>query len=97
MDYLKTEGLYERCGRLESRYATDDEIKLCHDESYINSIKELKTKSQQELVEMTKNPNSVYYHWNTFECASLATGCLLSVVDAVCSKQVNLSIKSLEA
>lgn len=31
---------------------------------------------------------STYYNENTFESASLATGCVLKVVDQVCSKKV---------
>lgn len=35
----------------------------------------------------SSNKDSLYYHWDTYESASLAAGCLLQVVDAVCSKQ----------
>lgn len=47
----------------------------------------LKSKSINELEEMSRNMNSVYFNKKTFECATLATGSLLSVVDNVCSKK----------
>ena len=42
----------------------------------------------EELIQLSQNKNSVYYHWETYECACLATGCLLQVVDDVCNKKV---------
>jgi hypothetical protein len=48
----------------------------------------LKDKTHEELIEMTKNPHSVYYNWSTFDAASLAAGCLLEIVDEVCLKKV---------
>jgi acetoin utilization deacetylase AcuC-like enzyme len=85
---LKEKNLYQRCKVLNSRYAIDQELELCHKKNYIEYLRKLKSKSKNELIEMTNNPDSVYFHWETFECALLATGCLLSVVDEVCSKKV---------
>jgi histone deacetylase 6 len=88
MDTLRGTGVYERCEKLKSREATLDELKLCHSEDYINSIKELENKTRDELYDLSLNPHSVYYHSKTFVSACLATGCLLEVVDAVCFKKV---------
>ena len=85
---LKERNLYERCVELPSREVRDEELYLCHDRDYIEGLKTLEKKSQEELIAMSKNPDSVYYHSDTFSCASLATGCLLTVVDAVCSQKV---------
>ncbi len=42
-----------------------------------------------ELIhDSTYNKNSVYYHWETYESACLATGCLLNIVDNVCTNKV---------
>lgn len=46
---------------------------MCHDKEYINRLKLLKSKTLEELIELSKNPDSVYYHFDTFECATLAT------------------------
>lgn len=88
MDAIKSNNLYEKCLKLKSRTAKIDELKLCHTQAYIDSIKQLKDLTQEELVEKSTNKDSVYYHWDTFECASTAVGCLLNVVDSVCNKKV---------
>ena len=90
LDTLKEKGLYDRCGKIDSRHAKDSELEMCHDKEYINSLKSLKSKTLDELIELSKNPDSVYYHFDTFECATLATGCVLSVIDNVCSNKVRI-------
>jgi acetoin utilization deacetylase AcuC-like enzyme len=85
VDMLKEKGLWQRCNELGSRHATDEELLMCHENAYIQRIKSLADKSKEELIELTRNPNYVYFHSETFECATLATGCLLQVVDQVCS------------
>ena len=88
MDTLIERNLYDRCICLGSRYVKDEEIEYCHDRDYIATLKQLKAKSHDELVKMTKNPDSVYFHNDTFESASIASGCLLNIVDAVCTNKV---------
>jgi len=85
---LKERNLYDRCVELKSRSATDDEPELCHKTADIKKLKKLRMKSTQELIEMSRNPHSVYYHSQTFDRATLATGCVLSVVEGVSSKKV---------
>lgn len=87
LETLKQRDLYQRCGVLNSRTATDDEIMLCHQKEYIDKLKTLHSKTREELIEMSRNVDSVYYNTYTFECATLAAGCVLSVVDAVCSNK----------
>lgn len=82
---LKEDGLYELCTELNSRRATKEELQLCHPRDYIDRIEAIKEKTREELCKESTNMDSVYYHWETYECASLAVGCLLSVLDDVCS------------
>jgi histone deacetylase 6 len=86
---LKDKGLYQQCTSINSRFATEEEIQLCHTKDYIERIKELKTKTNEELLEMSRNPDSVYYNSETYECALLAAGCVMNCVDQVCSKNVS--------
>ena len=88
MAALKEKNLFQQCTSIESRYATEDEITLCHTKEYIDSLKELKKKTNEELIKMSNNLNSVYFNSETYECALLAAGCLLNVTDQVCSKNV---------
>lgn len=90
LNMLKEKKLYQRCGQIPSRHATDEELFLCHEQNYIERLKTLKDKSNSELMELSRNRDSVYYNSDTYECASLATGCVLKVVDEVCSQNVNL-------
>ncbi len=87
LNLLKERGLYDQCARVTSRYSTDEELNLCHPQGYIDNLRSLEKKTLPELEEMSRNMNSVYYNKKTFECATLSTGCLLSVVDAVCTKK----------
>ena len=88
IETLKKKMLYERCGEIESRHANEDDIALCHAKQYIQRIRKLRTKSTQELMEMSHNPDSVYYHSETYDSACLAVGCVLAVVDSVCTNKV---------
>lgn len=87
---LKEKNLYSRCGIIQSSLANENEIELCHSKQYIDSLKTLKEKTTEELIELSCNRESVYYHSDTFECAKMSTGCLLNVVDQVCSNKVEL-------
>jgi histone deacetylase 6 len=88
---LKDKGLYQQCAAIDSRYALEAEIELCHSKEYIERIKALKSKTREELLEMSHNPDSVYYNSETYECALLAAGCVVSCVDQVCSKNVSFN------
>nr|QDF21420.1 histone deacetylase 6 isoform X2 [Brachionus koreanus] len=87
LETLKEKKLYYRCKELKSRYATDQEINLCHSLNYIEKIKSVKFKSETELKDLSINNYSVFFNSSTFDCAMLATGCLLQVVDEVCSNR----------
>lgn len=67
-----------------------EELETCHELDYIAQIKELEAKSNEELIEMSHNRDSVYYNQATYASASLAAGCVLNVVDQVCTKKVRL-------
>jgi acetoin utilization deacetylase AcuC-like enzyme len=80
----KLTSFYDRCSKIESRYANEAELELSHDLEYINQLKGTKKRKFSELKKM-KNNNDI----ETYDCARLATGCLLSVLDNVCQNQVN--------
>ena len=89
MNLLREKGLYDDCAPLKSRSATEEELKLCHAPAYIDSLTKLNSKSNEELIQLSQNRDSVYYHKETLKFAKLATGCLLSVLDGVCSIKVD--------
>ncbi|XP_055910185.1 histone deacetylase 6 isoform X1 [Eupeodes corollae] len=74
-------GLLKRMEKLKSRHATTDEICLAHTRSHLNSMR--RTGAKEELAAIGEKYNSVYFHPKTFECATLAAGSVLQVVDSV--------------
>ncbi|GJQ69943.1 putative histone deacetylase [Trypoxylus dichotomus] len=66
--------LNERCEKVQSKVADINEIKLVHDEEYVNS-----------LLNHTYRAKSadIYFNSNSMNSILTSTGCLLSVVDSV--------------
>ncbi|XP_067641178.1 histone deacetylase 6 isoform X2 [Eurosta solidaginis] len=73
--------LTERMKHLPTRTATTDEICLAHTRAHLNFIRRISDKD--ELQGMGEKYNSVYFHPKTFECATMAAGSVLQVVDKV--------------
>uniref|UniRef100_A0A1B0FCJ5 Histone deacetylase n=1 Tax=Glossina morsitans morsitans TaxID=37546 RepID=A0A1B0FCJ5_GLOMM len=73
--------LLERMKRLPSRFATIDEICLVHTRAHVNLMRRIC--GEDKLQDVGAKYNSVYFHPKTFDCASLAAGSVLQVVDKV--------------
>jgi histone deacetylase 6 len=71
--------------KLKSRHATTDELCLVHSRQHVNMIR--KTVEKAELKENGDKFNSVYFHPKTYECATMAAGSVLEVVDEVLNGQ----------
>lgn len=76
--------LTDRMRKLPSRHATTGELGLSHSHQHIAHIRKVVAeKGTDELREIADKFNSVYLHESTFECATLAAGSVLQVVDEV--------------
>ncbi|XP_074645716.1 protein deacetylase HDAC6-like isoform X2 [Tubulanus polymorphus] len=75
--------LVNRCQRLPSRSATEDELLLVHSPSHVKRMKDTKTSKNSDLKEMQLQYNSIFFNQDSYECALLAAGCLLQVIDNV--------------
>ena len=84
--------MYDRCGKIDSRFAQDAELELCYDKLYIDKLRKTKSQTEAQLKRLSNNNKSVYFNADTFDCARLATGCLLSVIDNVCLNKVRNSM-----
>uniref|UniRef100_A0A1B0FAE5 Protein deacetylase HDAC6 n=1 Tax=Glossina morsitans morsitans TaxID=37546 RepID=A0A1B0FAE5_GLOMM len=73
--------LFERMQQLSSRSATTDEICLAHTRAHVNLIRRIGDRG--ELQDIGAKYNSVYFHPKTFDCATLAAGSVLQVIDKV--------------
>lgn len=73
--------LLERMKQLKSRPATVNELTLVHSKEHVNLMK--KIVKHKDLEEAGKQYDSIYFHEKTYECALLAAGSVLQVVDEV--------------
>lgn len=78
-------GLTQRMQLLPSRIATTDEVCLAHTRLHLNFVRRLTPKAN--LKEIGSKFNSVYLHEKTFDCATLAAGSVLNVVDNILTNQ----------
>ncbi|CAG2121332.1 unnamed protein product, partial [Medioppia subpectinata] len=79
--------LYDKCLKLDTRYATEDELSLVHSKEYIEIIKSTEKLSEKELRKLSNKYDSVYLTRETFSAAKLAVGNVLQVVDSVLTDQ----------
>ncbi|XP_053682261.1 histone deacetylase 6 isoform X1 [Sabethes cyaneus] len=73
--------LLARMKLLKPRHATTDELCLVHSRQNVNVVR--RTVEREEMKQVADRFNSVYFHPKTFECATLAAGSVLRVVDEV--------------
>ncbi|XP_071441750.1 histone deacetylase 6 [Hetaerina americana] len=76
-------GVSDRCFQLQGRPATDEELLLCQQESYIEWVKRSSVMERKEMIRQEEDLQSIYLHPDSFESASVAAGSVLEVVDAV--------------
>ncbi|XP_013408875.1 LOW QUALITY PROTEIN: histone deacetylase 6-like [Lingula anatina] len=75
--------LLKHCLRVESRMATDEEVLTCHKTEHFKKMQQIKETKPRELKEVQLQYNSVYLCQESYDCALLAVGSLLNVVEAV--------------
>lgn len=80
---LQEVGLMYRCTIGKSRHATEDEVALAHERSYINELKETKSMTKEQLKDKAKKLDSIYFNKSSYDCALLAVGCTLEAIDQV--------------
>jgi len=68
---------------LSSREAEESELLLAHSKEYVDEISSLHQLSLSELNDKEKSYDSVYLTTDTYKVSTLATGCLLQVIDSV--------------
>ncbi|XP_062539549.1 histone deacetylase 6 isoform X1 [Armigeres subalbatus] len=77
--------LLSRLKRLKPRHATTAELCMAHSRQHVNVIR--RTVEREEMKQVADKFNSVYFHPKTFECATLAAGSVLQVIDEVLNGQ----------
>ncbi|XP_078520855.1 protein deacetylase HDAC6 [Lissotriton helveticus] len=84
--------LVERCSRLPARYASDDELMMCHSSEYIQTIRSTADMKPRDLHRLGSEYNSIFINPKSYDCARLATGCSFSAVEAVMSGKVQNAV-----
>lgn len=78
LEKLETVGLSETLLRVPSRAATDEELRLCHDEEHIKKVEESFALLQAEGSDGEEDPD-MYWSQGTALAARLAAGCMVEV------------------
>ncbi|XP_057693818.1 polyamine deacetylase HDAC10 isoform X1 [Corythoichthys intestinalis] len=89
---LLKSGLATRCVSIPVRQATDAEILLIHSEEYLEAVKKTPHMTLQDLQVFTQHYGAVYFHPNSYHCATLAVGAALQLVDGVLTGTVRNGI-----
>ncbi|KAI9689327.1 MAG: Histone deacetylase hda1 [Bathelium mastoideum] len=74
--------------RINAREATKDEILLVHERHHYEWVKELITKTDDELETIAAQADSIYAHKLTYNCAKLSAGGAIEACRAVVAGQV---------
>ncbi|KAG6441833.1 hypothetical protein O3G_MSEX002026 [Manduca sexta] len=78
-------GLLERVHHVTARRATDEEILAVHTKEYLDQLKELSTTKLRDLNSQKDLYDSVYFHPDSLESASVAMGCIIEATTEVLS------------
>ncbi|XP_077452295.1 polyamine deacetylase HDAC10 isoform X2 [Stigmatopora argus] len=89
---LLQSGLATRCVSIPVRQATDTEILLIHSQEYLEAVKKTPYMTLQDLQQFTQLYGAVYFHPNSYHCATLAVGAALQLVDGVLTGTVRNGI-----
>src|SRR5579872_2733684 len=82
VDALNTAGLMKSLGRIESRFAGEDEIALCHSHSYIQKVKQEIAAGAREL-----STGDTQIGPRSWDVALQTVGGILNAVDAVIERK----------
>lgn len=88
MDMAEKQGLLARCVRVEPRVATEEELLLVHTREYIELMTRTEKMTEEELKSLAETYDSIYIHPNSFQCATLAVGAVLQLVDKVMTSEL---------
>ncbi|XP_072287580.1 histone deacetylase 6 isoform X3 [Pyxicephalus adspersus] len=79
----KEMGLLDRCVLLSHRFATKEQLQMCHSLTYIKKIEGCSRLKPRDLHKMGNEYNSIYIHNKSYTSACLAAGSTFTVVEAV--------------
>lgn len=76
--------LIDKCQRLDSEIATEEQVLLAHDKQYYDIVKSTKgEKDVEKLKRISEKYDGIYFNEYTYDVAMLALGCALKLTNAV--------------
>ncbi|KAL3852467.1 hypothetical protein ACJMK2_016100 [Sinanodonta woodiana] len=81
-------GLVDRCMRVGICHSTEDQILLVHNMSMIETLQSTSSMTQEQLMELAKKYDSIYFHPSTYESSLLAVGSIVELMEKILKKQI---------
>ncbi|KAL3852489.1 hypothetical protein ACJMK2_016120 [Sinanodonta woodiana] len=81
-------GLVDRCMRVGICHSTEDQILLVHNMSMIETLQSTSSMTQEQLMELAKKYDSIYFHPFTYESSLLAVGSIVELMEKILKKQI---------
>ncbi|XP_056000033.1 histone deacetylase 6-like [Ostrea edulis] len=88
IDRCKHYGLLDRCNRIQSREATDEEILTLHSPDHLRILKASESMTKEEMETLSQKYDYLYFHQDILRNARLALGSTLSLLDEVLTGKV---------
>ncbi|XP_061644669.1 histone deacetylase 6 [Phyllopteryx taeniolatus] len=85
-------GLVERCHRIPARFATEEELAMCHTVDHIQQMKSTSTMKSRDLHKLGQEFNSIYINNQSYQSALLAAGSCFNAVDHILTGQVRSGV-----
>lgn len=85
-------GLVDRCRRIPSRLASEEELALCHSRQHVEQIKATAEMKPRDLHKLGSEFTSIFFSNQSFQCAQLAAGSCFNAVDSILNGQVTNAV-----
>nr|XP_022296454.1 histone deacetylase 6-like isoform X1 [Crassostrea virginica]XP_022296456.1 histone deacetylase 6-like isoform X1 [Crassostrea virginica]XP_022296457.1 histone deacetylase 6-like isoform X1 [Crassostrea virginica] len=88
VERCKQYGLLDRCAKIQSREATDEEILTLHNPDHLKILKMSESMSKEEMETLSQKYDYLYFHKDILRNSRLALGATLNMVDEVLNGKV---------
>jgi histone deacetylase 6 len=81
-------GLIDQCVDIKGRFATDEEVEKKHTHRVVEFMRKSENMTNEELMNLSKQYDSMYWHKNSNKAASWALGSSIELMDSIMSDKV---------
>ncbi|EDO33321.1 predicted protein, partial [Nematostella vectensis] len=83
----KEYGLLDRCYKIPSRHATEEDLLCLHSKEHIDKMKSTQDMKPRDLFNLGEEYDSIYMSKDVYDCALLSCGCTLAAVEHVATNK----------